>query len=258
MIFWLAVLAGALFAWIAVRIGFFATWIMFFHLVLAACMAIFLTPEVVASIPEATAIHGYGHALTMLSVAAAALFIAYGTCYACLSGRISMPFPRFFDTIVAGVIGFQAGFFAWSFLVLVFSLTPLSQLDFFKRLEFDQKAQRANTAYVCWWSDVLHSFIAPLGDESTSRKAVELLQQETAPPVPETPLLEEPLAPPPVPTVAPSPDVDLAPRPVHVEPTKTVSGNGRHRGKDNAVDPPENKAGDGDHPQWSTIDDPFR
>ena len=55
MVFWLAVLVGALFAWIAVQVGFYAAWTMFFHLVLAAYMAIFLTPVVIANVPAAAA-----------------------------------------------------------------------------------------------------------------------------------------------------------------------------------------------------------
>ena len=94
MVFWLAVLVGALFAWIAVRIGFYATWILFFHLLLAAYVAIFLAPVVIADVPAATAIPGYGYALTLVSIAVATLFVAYGTCYACLSGRLRLEFPR--------------------------------------------------------------------------------------------------------------------------------------------------------------------
>ena len=54
MVFWLAVLVGALFAWIAVQIGFYATWIMFFNLVLSAYVGMFLTPVVITMVPAAT------------------------------------------------------------------------------------------------------------------------------------------------------------------------------------------------------------
>ena len=134
MVFWLAVLVGALFAWIAVRNGFYATWILFFNLLLAAYVAIFSAPVVIADVPAATAIPGYGYALTLLSIAVATLFIAYGTCYACLSGKLRLEFPRFFDTIVAGVLGFLAGFLAWSFLTFSFALTPLAETEVCKKL----------------------------------------------------------------------------------------------------------------------------
>jgi hypothetical protein len=194
MIFWLAIFAGGMFAWIGVRTGFFATWIMFFHLVLAACVSIFLTPWVVAGVPAATSVYGYGYALTLMSIAVATLFIAYGTCYACLSGRLEMAFPRFFDTIVAGLLGFLSGFLVSSFLVLVFFLMPVSQLDFFKRLGFDTSAQETNTSFICWWCDGLHWFISPLCDESTSLQAIDLLMAKASPPT-----VKEPPPPPPPP-----------------------------------------------------------
>ena len=34
MVFWIAVIIGAVFAWAAVQIGFYGAWIMFFNLVL--------------------------------------------------------------------------------------------------------------------------------------------------------------------------------------------------------------------------------
>jgi uncharacterized protein (DUF2147 family) len=87
----------------------------------------------------------------------------------------------------------------WSFLVFVFFLMPVSQLDFLKRLGFDTQAQETNTSFICWWCDRLHWFIAPLADESTSRQAVEQLMAKATPAV-ETP----PPAPPPPPPEAPS------------------------------------------------------
>ena len=203
MVFWLAVLTGVLFAWIAVRIGFYAAWILFFHLLLAACGSIFLTPVIVAGVPAATSIHGFGHTLTLMSIAVATLFIGYGTCYACLSGRLQMPFPRFLDSIGAGVLGFLAGFLVWSFLLLALTLTPVAQYDLVKRLGFDPAAQQTNIAYLCWWCDGLHYFVSPWGDESTSRQAVDLLMAKAAPPIVEekTPDGAPPKSPPPTPAV---------------------------------------------------------
>ncbi len=170
MVFWLAVLVGALFAWIAVRIGFYATWILFFNLLLAAYVAIFLAPVVIADVPAATAIPGYGYALTLLSIAVATLFIAYGTCYACLSGKLRLEFPRFFDTIVAGVLGFLAGFLVWSFVIFSFALTPLAETQVCKKLGLDAPSQKINTSYVCWWCNRLHSMLRCLGTEIDQRR----------------------------------------------------------------------------------------
>jgi hypothetical protein len=206
MIFWLAVLVGGLFAWIAVRIGFSATWIMFFNLLVAVYVAIFLAPVVIVDIPAATAIPGYGYALTLMSIAVATLFITYGTCYACLSGQLHVEFPRFLDTIVAGLLGFLAGFLIWSFLTFAFCLTPLSQIEFCKRLGLDAQSQAAHTSYVCWWCNRVHSFVSYLGDESTSQQAVAvLIEKATARAASETKAAAPPDAPPPPAPLAPAP-----------------------------------------------------
>lgn len=183
MVFWLAVLIGALFAWIAVRIGFFATWTMFFHAVFSAYIALFLAPTAIDYLPVVTTIPDYGYALTVLSVALATLFLSFGTCYVCISGQLQMEFPRIFDTTVAGFLGFLCGFFIWSFLALIFSLTPLSQNALAKNLGLNAESQQTNTAYVCWWCNRLHGLLAPLCDETTGQDAVALLRAKAAPPV---------------------------------------------------------------------------
>ncbi len=87
MVFWLGVFAGALFVWIAVQIGFYATWTMFFNMGLSAYVAIFLTPVVISTVPAATETP-YGYALVLVCVAIAALLISYGLTFACLSGDL--------------------------------------------------------------------------------------------------------------------------------------------------------------------------
>jgi hypothetical protein len=207
MVFWLAVLTGALFAWNAVRIGLF-------NLVLAAYMAIFLSPSAIESIPAATAIPDYGFALTVMSIAIATMFFAYGTCYACLSGRFYIQFPKICDTIGAGFLGFLSGFFVLSFLTLVFSLTPLAKLDSVKSFGFDAQSQETNISYVCWWCDRLHSFVSPFGDETTGWQSVDLLLEKLSPKPPEEAkpeaVAEAPAPPPPPPPSALSARSDRA------------------------------------------------
>ena len=179
MVFWLAVAVGGVFAWIAVQIGFYATWILFFHLLLSAYVAIFLTPVIIANVPAATTTD-YGYALILLSVAVATLCIAYGICFACLTGHLRVEFPKIFDSIVAGLLGFQAGFLVLSFLTLTFCLTPLSKADFCKRLGFDAQSQKSNIAFLCWWCDRLHGLVSCPGPQPSSRVEVAHLVEKAA------------------------------------------------------------------------------
>jgi len=186
MVFWMAVAAGALFAWMAVRIGFFASWIMFFNLVLSAYVAIFLSPVIIASIPVATET-SYGYALVFLSTATATLLIAYAACYACLSGRLRIEFPRVFDGLAAGLLGFLSGFLVWSFVGLSICLTPLPEMDSLKPLGFGGPAQETNTSFVCWWCDRLHNMVKSSDTDLTSGEAVQMLREEAGPRAASTP-----------------------------------------------------------------------
>jgi hypothetical protein len=215
MVFWLAVLVGALFAWIAVRIGFYASWIIFFHLLLAAYVAIFVTPVVIGSVPPANAAPGYGYALTLMSIAIATLLVTYGTCYACLSGKMRLELPRGLDTIGAGFLGFFTGFLVWSFLGFAFCLTPLANTELVKRLGFDAASQKANTAYMCWWCNGFHALVVTLGDETTSQQEVAMLVQNATAPEAKQAAPEAPVAPPapPPPPLAPKPNATPSPTP---------------------------------------------
>jgi hypothetical protein len=181
MFFFVSVLVGGLFAWIAVQIGFYATWILFFHLVLSVYMAIFLTPLIVPNVPAATATD-YGNALILMSVAIATLFIAYGICFACLTGHLRVEFPKIFDSVIAGLLGFQAGFLVWSFVILVFCLTPLAKSDFCKAHGFDVPSQQSNISFVCWWCDRFHSLVSTPGSQTTSHRIVKSLWAKAATP----------------------------------------------------------------------------
>jgi hypothetical protein len=166
MVFWLAVVIGGLFAWIAVQIGFFGAWIMFFNLLLSACMAFFIAPVVVASVPAATEIP-YGDALTLVSIAVATLFISYGICYAILRGHLRADFPRVFDNTISGLLGFLAGFLVCSFLGFAMAMTPVAETDIAKTVGLNAMAQldaqrqpsHIVTKYLCWWCDRMHGWV---------------------------------------------------------------------------------------------------
>ena len=60
MVFWIAILSGVLFAWLAVRLGFYATWILLFNVLLSIYVAIFLAPLVVDFAPSSGRAASYG------------------------------------------------------------------------------------------------------------------------------------------------------------------------------------------------------
>jgi hypothetical protein len=180
MVFWLAVLAGGLFAWGAVRVGFYSTWTVFVHLLLAVYAAIILTP-VIASGMTAVTSTSCGYALAVMCIAIAIFSIGCGVTKICLSGPGRVVFPKTFDTIIAGVVGFLGGFFVMGFLAFVFSLTPLSEVGFFKMLGFDAQGQSVTRGYICWWCDWVHGVVGAGVPASTAEAAQTLLTKTTAP-----------------------------------------------------------------------------
>lgn len=117
VVFWLAMIVAGVCAWNAVQIGFYNTWTMFFHLLLAVYMAIFIAPVMVSDVTAAVAT-SWDFAFTMMCIAIATLLIGYGIRFICLSGQFHVEFPKAFDTFVAGLVGFLAGFLVLSFITL--------------------------------------------------------------------------------------------------------------------------------------------
>jgi len=179
MVFWLAILAGALFVRAAIQFGFYKSWTMLFNVVVATYVAIFLTPAIVSTIPAAGETW-YGHVLTLMALAAGTFAILYGISYACLSGEdsVSVSFPRTFEIVLASFLGFLTGFLAFSFVALLICLTPLTQQAIVKTLGVDRNGQRTNISYVCWWCDWVNSVVAYRDIEETScEKVIDWLEQ---------------------------------------------------------------------------------
>jgi hypothetical protein len=235
MVFWMAVAVGGVFAWIAVQIGFYATWILFFHLLLSAYVAIFLTPVIIANVPAATTTD-YGYALILMSVAIATLCIAYGICFACLTGHLRVEFPKIFDGIVAGLLGFQAGFLVLSFLAFTFCLTPMSKANFCKTLGFDAQSQKSNISFMCWWCDRIHGLVSCPGPQPCSKDEVALLEK-TAAPATEEPGVDTGEEPAKLAAPSPPPSSSMAHKPADAE-----AGQAAVQAKENAA------TSQGEHP----------
>jgi hypothetical protein len=177
MVFWTAVLVGGIFTWIALQIGFYATWILFFNLLLSVYVAIFLTPIAISRVQAATST-AYGYALTFLSIAVATLLISYGICWAWLSSEERIRFPKVLESLGAGLLGFLAGFLLASFLAVALCLTPLTQRDFFKKIGLDAESQESTKSYLCWWCDRLHVLVKSSADtEDTPADCEEAVQK---------------------------------------------------------------------------------
>jgi hypothetical protein len=174
MVFWLAILVGAFFAWFAVKIGFYETLVMLFNIVISIYIAIFLTP-VIVDIVSAAGDTSYGNALTLIATAIGTFVILYGISYALLTGQFRVTFPRIIDIPFTGMLGFLAGFLVLSFVALLICVTPISQNKFVKEAGLSRQSQQANISYICLWCDFVNSIVSSRNNGLTSEQAINKL-----------------------------------------------------------------------------------
>jgi len=184
MVFWLGILSGGLFTWFAIKIGFYEMWAMLFNIVISVYVAIFLAPVILNIIPEAGDIPS-SQAIALTVLGAGTFCILFGITYVFLTGQFKVSFPKSFDILFAGLLGFLAGFLVLSFAALVITITPISQNRFVRQVGFNRNSQQANISYVCWWCDLVNSIVSSPDTKITSKQAVEHLLSETLPTTPE-------------------------------------------------------------------------
>lgn len=174
MVFWAGILVGGVFIWFAVKIGFYEMWAMLFNIVISIYVAIFLTPVILDIVPGAGDI-SFCNAFAMAVLAIGTFFILYGITYVFLTGQFNVSFPKIFDILFTGILGFLAGFLVLSFAALVITITPISQNRFVKQVGFNRQSQQANITYICWWCDLVNSIVSSPDTKITSEQAIEQL-----------------------------------------------------------------------------------
>jgi hypothetical protein len=173
MVFWLGILVGGIFVWFAIKIGFYEIWAMFFNIVISVYVAIFLTPIILDITPGADEIPCcYAFALSVLG--GGTFLILYGITYVFLTGQFKVAFPKLFEILFTGILGFMAGFLVLSFAAFVITITPISQNRFVKQIGFTKESQQTNISYMCTWCDLVNSVVSS-DTKITSKEAVEYL-----------------------------------------------------------------------------------
>ncbi len=179
MVFWLAILAGGVFVWLAVRMGFYQSWALLFNVVISIYLAIFLAPVVVGWAPGEGGASAYGIMLSMIVVAVGCFAVLYGLSYVFLTGQFNVSFPKVLDILAAGGLGFAAGFLILSFAALVVTASPLAQHKVVATLGFTRQGQEANLDCIAWCCDLVHSVVRFEAVENATAEAVERLFAET-------------------------------------------------------------------------------
>lgn len=189
MVFWITILGGAIFAWHAIKIGFYEIWALLFNILISIYLAIYLTP-IVTDILPATLDTNYGTTLTIIALAAAVFLILYGITYVLFTGQFEVPFPKIFDILFAGFLGFFAGFLVLSFIVLLICITPVSQNKYLNKMGLSGETQQVNISYLCWWCDKVNWLAASKDNKITGQQAIDKLLTRAKPPVPAAPQVQ--------------------------------------------------------------------
>lgn len=180
MVFWMSILVGGVFIWLAVRIGFFEMWTMLFNIVISIYVAIFLTPVLVKVVPAAgdTA---YGIALTLAVTAVGMFLILFAISYIFITGQFSVAFPKVFDILFAGILGFLAGALIFSFLALIVTATPISQNPVMSKIGFNTQSQRSNIEYISRWCDLIDLAVSSPDRNTTAEDTINNLLSRVQP-----------------------------------------------------------------------------
>jgi hypothetical protein len=210
MMFWIAILSGALFVWLAVRMGFYDTWVLFFNIVVSVYVSVFLAPVLAELVPPPGGAAAYHVALCMIVLAGGSFAVLQGLSFVFLTGQFSIPFPRTFDVLLSGLLGFVAGFLVLSFASLVLTTTPLAGHRIVGVFALGRQSRQANLFCITRCCDMIHSFAGPDdGGNATSTAVQKLLDLKiaNAEPAKRPPEANEP------PVTGPAKDVTSRPLP---------------------------------------------
>jgi hypothetical protein len=138
MVFWLGILIAVIFAYSAIKLGFYHAWTMLFNVVVAVYLAVRIAPALEDFFPAAVS-GQYARTLALLATGTGTFLILQGITYVLLIGQFEVTFPRAVNVLGSGLLGFWAGFLIWSFGTFVFCTTPLCQNQFVKEIGLDTK-----------------------------------------------------------------------------------------------------------------------
>jgi hypothetical protein len=176
MVLLAGILAGGLCIWFAVKIGFYETWAMLFNIVIAIYVALFMAQPIVNILPEEASNIRYCEALTLIVLAIGSFLILHGLTYILFTSQFKVTFPKLFDILFAGLLGFFSGFLLLSFAVLIIFLTPFGE---YAGIEDDSVEYNMSSTY--WLFDGIHSIVSSPDNEITTEKVIKQLLNKSQP-----------------------------------------------------------------------------
>jgi uncharacterized membrane protein required for colicin V production len=162
MVFWTGLLVAVIFAYSAIKLGFYHAWTMLFNFVIAVYVAVRISPMIEEFLPAAMDGGQYSKTMALLATGLVTFLILHGIAYVLLIGQFEVTFPRVVNTLGSCILGFLTGFLVWSFTTLLVCTTPFAQQQYIKELGFDTKTfQEAKMqSYLVGWCNFLDKIVA--------------------------------------------------------------------------------------------------
>ena len=179
MVFWAGILVAALFARLAIKMGFYETWAMLFNIAVSVYLGVSLMPILVELVPSAAGNTPYGSALTIFGIAIGAFLILHGISFVFFTGQFSVSLPKVLNIIGAGFLGFVTGFLVWGFVSFLVSTTPIFKVSYLKQLDLGSQIRQTSVPVVCWWCSFVHKIVSSEADGDTIKQELEGLIKNT-------------------------------------------------------------------------------
>ncbi len=143
MAFWLLVLFASGSAFLAFKKSdFYRMWAMVFNIFIAIYLGIMLSPWIVSMIPTGTEGMQYQKAACVVCVAVLVFGLLQAITVNFITTDCEIGFPKLFDSIGSGVLGFFGGLTVSAFLLLLISLLPFSEAPIVKSITGKETAER--------------------------------------------------------------------------------------------------------------------
>jgi uncharacterized membrane protein required for colicin V production len=177
MVFWIGILVGCVCGLLLVRRGLCESWALFWNTLISVYLALFLWP-VISKAAGPKIASPYSAALTVLVTALVVFALLYVLAHIFFSGQLNVSFPRVLGSTGSGLLGFLAGLIVWGFLLVVVSMTPMSEDGVTREIRLTGKLDQSNISYLCWWCDMVNKVAARDGNKITCKQAIENLLQD--------------------------------------------------------------------------------
>ncbi len=178
MVFWAGILVAALFARMAIKMGFYEIWAMLFNIAVSVYLGVSLRPILIELVPPAGNTP-YGSALTIFGIAIGAFLILHGISFVFFTGQFSVSLPKVLNIIGAGFLGFVAGFLVWGFVSFLVSTTPIFKVSYLKQFDLGSQIRQTSVPVVCWWCSFVHKIVSSEADGDTIKQELEGLIKNT-------------------------------------------------------------------------------